>query len=323
MNSRPIFARPSPDALLNPRRDPTFKAIFTQGTRESSIALGDFLSSVIGRQISEVSLQPNEPAVDTPGQPQMTFDVSVVFCDGERADIEMQSRSRDYDYGKRSEIQASRLLNNNSKRGHGWEAPRVYQISVLDFEYAKDDKSVLTWYSMRNPDGRELGGLLNIIYLDLVKARRLIGTPVQSLTGAQRWALYLGCADNPRHRGYIRKIVRSQRGIRMADLIVRRMSDEDAAWFRENSRFTYENDMYEMREGAKKRAFARGLADGRAKGLQEGLKDGARSKALEAACNLYANGISKEIIAKSLGMSDEELESALSGAPQKIIKEKQ
>ena len=50
MNSRPIFARPSPDALLNPRRDPTFKAIFTQGTRESSIALGDFLSSVIGER---------------------------------------------------------------------------------------------------------------------------------------------------------------------------------------------------------------------------------------------------------------------------------
>ena len=44
--------RPSPTALLNPRCDPIFKAIFTQGTEKSNFALKDLISSLLGREIA-------------------------------------------------------------------------------------------------------------------------------------------------------------------------------------------------------------------------------------------------------------------------------
>ena len=84
--------RPSPTAILNPRLDINFKAMFTQGTKESDTALQSFISAALGRQIKSLKLDPNEPAVDVPSQMQMSFDVAVTFDDGEKASIEMQVR---------------------------------------------------------------------------------------------------------------------------------------------------------------------------------------------------------------------------------------
>ena len=88
--------RPTPTALLNPRLDPNFKAIFTQETKGSYTALQSFLSSVLGRKIKNVKLTANEPVVDMEDQMQMSFDVSVVFDNGEKASIEMQGRNQNY-----------------------------------------------------------------------------------------------------------------------------------------------------------------------------------------------------------------------------------
>ena len=51
--------RPSPTAILNPRLDPIFKAIFTQGTEESDLALKGLITAAIGKEVSSLELQPN------------------------------------------------------------------------------------------------------------------------------------------------------------------------------------------------------------------------------------------------------------------------
>ncbi|MBP5447501.1 MAG: hypothetical protein J6X95_05300 [Treponema sp.] len=51
----------------------------------------------------------------------------------------------------------------------------------------------------------------------------------------------------------------------------------------------------------------REMACMRAKGREEGRKEGARQNALEAAQNLYANGVSVDIIAKSLNMTEDQV----------------
>ena len=60
--------RPNPTAILSPLYDSTFKGIFTQEMKESNIALNDFLSTMIGRKITNIQLRPNEPAVETRNQ---------------------------------------------------------------------------------------------------------------------------------------------------------------------------------------------------------------------------------------------------------------
>lgn len=313
--------RPSPKAILNPRCDPIFKAIFTQNTEYSNTALKSFISAAIGRSVVKVNLEPNEPAVDFPDQMQMSFDVSVLFDDGEIASIEMQGRNYKYDYGVRSEIQVARLLNLVNKKGSNWNVPKVYQISVLNFEYDKDDNDIQSWYTMKSKAGNELGGRLNVIYLDLIKMRRKLGTPVEKLTELEKWGMYFAFADDVQQNEYVNKIIKSEKGLMAADFTVKYMSEEDANWFRQNS---YDIAMRDY-NSAMEAAVNSGLEEGRQKGLQEGIKEGIkegiqkgikegiqegeRNKAFDVARKLLTEKIPMEIIAKCTGLEIKEIES--------------
>ena len=260
--------RPSPTALLNPRLDINFKAIFTQETQESDEALLSFLSSILNRKIKNLKLTGNEPPVDFPSQLQMSFDVAVTFEDGERASIEMQGRDREYNYAIRSEIQTARLLNNNAKKGSNWNAEKVYQISVLNFHFPKDDKCELSWYTMKDQKGYELAGHLNVIFIDLLAIKPLFGTPVEQLTPLQKWGLYLSFADDESKTDYIKQLAESEKGIMDANRIIGRMSEEESNWHRQNSIDIYMRDYNSEMESANQ------------KGIQE--------KAVEAAVMLVS-----------------------------------
>lgn len=286
--------RPSPTALLNPRVDVTFKAMFTQETEGAQIALKSFLSSVLGRTIVEASVAANEPSVDTPSQMKMSFDVAARFADGERASIEMQGREYDYDYAVRSEIQAARLLNNNAKKGCNWKANKVYQISVLNFHFKKGDKSEMSWYTMRDSKGNGLADRLNVIFIDLLTIKRLVGTPVEKLTPLQKWGLYLSYVDDESKTDYIDKIADSEGGIMEAKAVIKRMSEEESNWFRQNSIDIGRRDYYSGLSAAKEKGMEQGLAEGRTKGAQE--------KAVEAALTLIHDyNETPETAAKKMG----------------------
>ena len=294
--------RPSPTAILNPRLDVNFKAMFTQDTEGSQIALKSFLSSVLGRSITEASLTANEPPADTPSQMQMAFDVSVKFDDGEKASIEMQGRDREYDYAVRSEVQAARLLNNNAKRGDEWKAEKVYQISVLNFHFKNGDKSEMSWYTMRDKKGNGLADRLNIIYIDLLTIKKLVGTPVERLTPLQKWGLYLSYVDDETKTEYVDKIADSEGGIMEAKTVIKRMSEEESNWFREFSIDTARRD----RNAEINAATEKGVAQGR------------HQKAVEAARNALAMNLTAEQAAQITGLPLEqalELQKELTPAP--------
>ena len=97
----------------------------------------------------------------------MSYDISIEFDNGEISDIEMQAFKQDFDYEIRAEIQAARLLNNNAKKGDDWNSPKVYQISILNFHYGKDDNNELAWYTMKDESGKRLSDRQNIIFIDL------------------------------------------------------------------------------------------------------------------------------------------------------------
>ena len=259
--------RPNDTALLSPIYDYTFKALFTQETEESYLALQSFISAVLGRKVVDVKLQPTELPKETEEQKSMIFDVTAEFDNGEISDIEMQTRSEDYDYGVRAEIHASRLLSNNAKKGDNWNSSKVYQISVLNFHYDKDDKKEMTWYTMKNETGKELAARLNVIFIDLVTIRKKSGTPVEQLTPVEKWGLFLSYADHPKKADYVDNIVKSEEGLMAANSILQYMSQEDANWFTQNSIDTYRRDRNTIIANAKK------------KGIEEGIQQ----KAIEAA----------------------------------------
>ena len=288
--------RPSPTALLNPRMDPIFKAIFTQETKESYAALESFISSVLGRKIKDLKLTTNEPPVDNTTESKMSFDVSVTFDNGEKASIEMQGRNRDYTYEARSEIQVARLLNINAKKSNDWKAEKVYQISVLNFHLPKDDNSEMSWYTMKSQKGHALSGHLNVIYIDLLVLKELAGKPIENLTPLQKWGLYLAYADSEEMSDYIAEIAKSEKGIMEAKRIIGRMSLDDSNWFIQNS---YDTAMRDYNDG---------LHNSEQRGIEKGRIEGAQQKAIEAATNLLKmNLLTVEQIAQAQGLTVEKV----------------
>ena len=287
--------RPNDTALLSPLYDYTFKGIFTQETKESYLALQSFISAVLGRKVVNVTLKSNEPPKETDEQKSMRFDVTVEFDDGEISDIEMQAGKEDYDYGIRAEIHVSRLLSNNAKKGRNWDASKVYQISVINFHYPKDDKKEMSWYTMKNEEGKELTERLNIIFIDLVSIRKKAGTPVEELTPVEKWGLFLSYVDHEKKASYVDDIVRSEEGLMAAETIIRHMSQEDSNWFTQNSIDTFQRDMNSIAENAIKRGLEQGI--------QQGIQQGAEQKAQETAINLLKMNLGTcEQIAQASGL---------------------
>jgi hypothetical protein len=96
--------------MLNPRLDGTFKAIFTQDTDDSRNALKSFLSAMIGRTVTKVTVRENEPAENFEGQKGIRYDINCIFDNSTRAQVEIQGLNRKYDYGKRAEYYVARLV---------------------------------------------------------------------------------------------------------------------------------------------------------------------------------------------------------------------
>ena len=277
--------RPNPTALLSPLYDSTFKGIFTQETEDSNLALQSFISAVVGRVVKNVLLKPNEPAKDTPGQKGMSYDISIEFDNGELSDIEMQAFKQKYDYEIRAEIQSARLLNNNTKKGDNWNSPKVYQISILNFHYRKDDNKILSWYTMKNESAEGLSDRQNIIFIDLQTIRKKLRTPIEELTPIEKWGLFFSYVDNEKEADYISEIVRSEKGIMAAEKTVKYMSEADDNWFVQNSRFIAERDKNTQLHNAEKKGWEEGLQQG----LKQGIQQGAQQNAIENARKLLAD----------------------------------
>ncbi len=216
--------------------------MFTADTKESNAALKDFLSTILSREILEIQLMPNEPTVQVATESQMSFDVSVKFNDGERADIEVQTRNEDYDYADRAEIQVARLLSTSNMKGENWSTPPAYQISVLNFEFDKDDSSPLSWYNMRKADGTQLSDKLNVIFFDLIKIHKLFGKPVENLSKLEKWGLFLSYAGDEKRSEYINCLTQSEEGLMNAKSSLLTVSEDEIKWAQQNSIFKAQRD---------------------------------------------------------------------------------
>ena len=80
-------------ALLNPRIDSTFKALFSQKTQESHDALQSFLEAATERKISSFELCPNDAPAGFGHQRGVSYDVLCEFDDGLHADCEFRCAS--------------------------------------------------------------------------------------------------------------------------------------------------------------------------------------------------------------------------------------
>ena len=288
-------------ALLNPRVDSTFKALFTQPTQESRDALHSFLEAATERKIKSFSLTANDAPTGFGGQRSVSYDIICEFDDGLSADIEMQAFNQEYDYGKRAEYQVARLETTYLKKGDNWEkAPIVYQVTVLDFNYGNDAgtkiKTPVSRYAMRTQDGRELSNSLNIVFIELPKTRGLEKT-LETNTPLENWAIFLKEADNPKRQDIINRLTSKEAGLMQAQKSLSSISANRNLWI--------EQYRQELADRDKRSSISAALSKGLEKGRMEGKYEVAR--------NLLKLGFSPQQVVDGTGLSLSEVESLMEG----------
>ena len=234
--------RPSPDALLNPRYDANFKAIFSEDSEEGRLALKSFLQAVLNAQVSDIQLIQNELPIEAEYDKRAVFDISCTLDGRRHVNIEMQGLNIDNAYDCRAEYQAAHLLNHCVKRGMNWrDTPDVYQVSVLNFIYDKESDKGVSMYTMRAEDGRTLAGKMTVVFVELPKYKNA-AEKVENLTAVEKWCKFLLYADDGAKRSLIGEICKSDGGIMAASGILTKISQDDINWARQTSIDIWERD---------------------------------------------------------------------------------
>ena len=219
--------------ILNPRLDVNFKAIFTQNSKDSRFALKSFLMAAIGRKIKKVTVIENENPKQFDLQRGISYDINCIFEDDSCAQIEMQGFEKAYDYGKRAEYYAARLLSSAIEVGDDWDSlPVVYQISVLNFIYDDSNDNPIHQYTMIDrKDGANLAGILNVIFMELPKIPEISNLEdVKNLPSPVKWCKFLQIADNQEKQDLIDALARSEEGIMKAESTLKGISMDRWRW---------------------------------------------------------------------------------------------
>ena len=187
-----------------------------------------------------------------------------------------------YDYGKRAEYQVARLETTYLKKGDTWEkAPKVYQITVLDFVFDKASAEPVSRYAMRTADNRKLSNRLNIIFIELPKVTKLENS-IEKNTALENWAIFLKEADNPKKTAIIQKLTETEEGLMNAKQSLSSISTNQDLWIEQ-----FRQEMFE-------RDYRSGLSVAKEEGRSEAN--------IKAAKNMISEGVDADKIAQWLDL---------------------
>lgn len=307
--------RPHPDAMLNPRCDAIFKALFTDNSAEGQTALKSFLEAVLTAKVSDIRLIPNEAAVESESDRQTVFDITCVLNDSEAVNIEMQGLDITSSYDKRAEYNVAHLLNHYTPKGTKWkDIPKVFQISVLNFIYDATTHSTFSVYTMQTDQNRKLSGRMAVIFIELPKVLKNSDDTIEGiekLTPAEKWGKFLIYADDEERKDYIKALCAKDGGIMAAQTILSKISQDEIHWVHQNSVYKANIDQLSAISEATERGMEDGLQIGLEQGIQKGLEQGMQQGIMQTkiatAKRLLAKGFSLKEAADFTELSAEEL----------------
>jgi predicted transposase/invertase (TIGR01784 family) len=176
---------------------------------------------------------------------------------------------------------------------------RTYQITFCGYTVFEKREDCFNSFSFRNADGEELLDAVNILFVELSKLKRVMEKPVSEMMGAEMWAIFLACANKPKYMELLDEIIKTKGEIKMAYNLLTTISQDADERARFRARRKFQMDMEHNRIVA----FEEGELKGRLEGRLEGKTEGK----LEFARNLLADGVPLNMIAKNIGLSQDEI----------------
>ena len=286
---------------INPYTDYGFKHLFgTEPNKDLTLALVNALLQ--GKEvIKSLTLLPAEQLGDTDEDRRAVFDV---YCENEKGDkiiIEMQKADQPW-FKDRSVYYSSFPIRSQGEKGKWlFGLKSVYTIGILNFVF-DDDKDDKEYYHhvvqlMDVEKKTVFYDKLTYIYLEMPKFQK---KEEELETMADKWLFALKHLPRLLERPKALQERIFSKFFEVAE--VAGLSKEEYAKYWESEKIFYDN------VGAFMAAEAKGLAKGIEKGLEKGRAEGRAEERLINARSLKDNGVPIEVIAKSLNLTDEELQ---------------
>ena len=288
---------------INPYTDFGFKKLF--GTEMNKDLLISFLNALFNgkkQEITDVQYLNAEHLGEGYGDRRAVFDVYCMTSDGSRFIVEMQKAEQEY-FKDRSIYYSTFAIREQAVKGKQWNyhLDDVYTVGVLNFvfpngEYPSDSfchEIKLTDVE----DNHVFYDKLTFLYLEMPKFTK---TEDELETMFDKWMFVLHnlgrLLDRPKA---------------LQDRVFQKLFEQaEIARYSESERWQYFESQKEYWDNYSimTTALNKGRAEGKAEGLAEGRAEGRAEEKLENARNLKANGVPVELIAKSLGLAEEEVE---------------
>jgi predicted transposase/invertase (TIGR01784 family) len=251
--------------ILDIRYDPVFKAVFTRDTLKSRGALSGLISALIGRTVKVETISANEPPIDDIRQRYIRFDVACKTEKDELVNVEM-SFNPDINELVRLEYHTAKLfigqdIHGKDKRYNNLK--EAYQITILAKKKFFNDENLTHNFLYYDPDTCvSLGGKTRIITVELVKTKPIVDKPVEDMTNAELWAVFIQYLTDEGKRTKIIEIINREEGIAMAVKTLGKFTQTELEYiqryFKEKRELDYQNDMAVAKERILKRGFTKG-----------------------------------------------------------------
>ena len=279
---------------VNPFTDFGFKKLF--GEEASKPALLDFLNALLPQaRIKTLTFKNNEQSGETADGRKVIFDI---YCEnelGEKFIVELQKARQNF-FKERPIYYSTFPIREQLEKGDwSFNLKAVYCIVILDFTFRDygnepDQSKVLHEVKLKNQDGKTFYDKLTYIYLEMPN---FVKSEAELESRMDKWLYfikYLGDFQN------IPQIFKNEpifvAALEKAELLKFNMQECE---YYEMSLKTY-RDCHNVIETAKSEAEMKGKIQGE------------KEATIKVANSLKDNSIAKEIITKSTGLPDEEIE---------------
>jgi len=268
--------------------DNVFKAVFTRNTYASQGALSKLISALIGREVSIIAINANEPPIDNIRDRQIRFDINCKAENGELVNVEMSLNPDPFE-PVRLEFHAGKLFIGQDIRGSDKsynDLKQAYQIAILAKDRFFSDEVILhtfEYYDMEH--SVSLNGKSRIITLELSKLDKVIEKPIKDMSAPEHWGIFFRYLTDKAKRGKINEIIKYEEGIAMASEVLISISKDEIERARLMSEYKYELDLQSKMVYAKRQ----GLQEGRQEGRQEILDLLKNGKSVEEIIKDFSN----------------------------------
>ncbi|MBR6031196.1 MAG: Rpn family recombination-promoting nuclease/putative transposase [Bacteroidaceae bacterium] len=294
------------ERYVNFYTDFAFKKLF--GTEINKDLLISFLNALLQghEEITDLTYLNTEQLGTAETERKAVFDVYCETVTGERILIEMQKAEQRF-FKDRSIFYSTFPIRDQAQKGDwDYRLSRVYTIGVLNFTFDDDDPAYFH-HEVKLMDTRNhkvFYDKLTYIYLEMPK---FVKTEAELVTLFDKW-LYA-----------IRNMATlMERPEALQEAVFTRLFEQaEIAKFNPQERMNYEEslkdyrDMYSVMKTQLEKGLAQGreegLAQGREEGREEGIAIGKLQATLASARAFIEQGIPRDVVQKTLGLTDEQL----------------